>query len=446
MGIYTSQNIQNFGADAANRHRVSNFKTIFNANNEGVFDSINTWDGAIWDDPSNEPGNPDILPQAINANVTGLNGSFIGTSPDGIDPVNNLIPLGLNDTYANSRLILQSKEYFKYSASQSSFARVSGLFTPNQSATATLEIGIISNGNQQELVSQDSWNLDSLSSSVGNNPSRKQIDINNIQSLIIDHDGSVGRIRIGVVIDGQIIYVHQFNSSNAFGTTFLRSLTLPVRADLFNIGGQARARFGTFDNLDGIYLQCTAPFNAGNATGFVKEAAVMVEGDDKLILKPCAVTRLNDFQITTAATFTPILGVRPKTLFNQQRNKTTIFPLSIAICKSQGNPIEFALIKGGQIVTAQPWTDDGDANISYQVNRPLPTDTISGGVCIKNFGTSGGNKEINQPLNPETLRSISLSQIDTRVINQTQLILGARVPAGNATMEVMTINIGENYS
>jgi len=446
MGIYTSQNIQNFGSDSANRQRVSNFKTVFNSNNDGIFDGIHLWDGALWDDASNEPNNPVVLQRSINPRITGLNGSFIGQAPNGVDLSTNLYPLGISSTYSNARAIVQSRQYFKYSVAQSSFAKISGIFAPNQNGITVPAIVARSNGTQKSLVLQDQWNIDSFSSVVGTNPSGKQIDFNNVQSLIIDSDGAAGKIRIGFIVDGIIMYAHQFYTSNQSNEPFIRSLTLPIRAELSNIAGQAISRFGIFDDMDGVFLQCASSFDSGTASCALKESSVMVEGDDKKILNPCAISRETISAITTVIPFTPLLGIRPKELFNNTRNKVTIFPTYFSLSKTGGNPIEIALIVDGQIVGGSAWGDDGNPDISYQINRPPNTATISGGTCLQNFSFSGGNKEINIPLDFDVLKSISLSQIDQHVIEQTEFIIAARVPAGNATVEACILDIGENYS
>lgn len=80
------------------------------------------------------------------------------------------------------------------------------------------------------LVAQANWNLDPLD---GTGPSGITIDWSKTQIFTIDFEWlGVGRVRMGVVIDGMIIYTHQFNNANTLGEVYMSTPNLPIRYKL----------------------------------------------------------------------------------------------------------------------------------------------------------------------------------------------------------------------
>lgn len=89
-----------------------------------------------------------------------------------------------------------------------------------------------------EEVAQSSWNLDTLDGSGGDsNKSGYTLDISKSQILVIDLEWlGVGRVRIGFVIDGQPIYVHQFLHANVLDVVYMSTPNLPLRFEIENVG------------------------------------------------------------------------------------------------------------------------------------------------------------------------------------------------------------------
>jgi len=83
-------------------------------------------------------------------------------------------------------------------------------------------------------VAQTSWNLDTLD---GSGPSGAILDATKSQITITDFEWlGVGRVRIGFVIDGIPIYVHEFNYANILEGVYMSTPNLPLRYEIENDG------------------------------------------------------------------------------------------------------------------------------------------------------------------------------------------------------------------
>jgi hypothetical protein len=83
-------------------------------------------------------------------------------------------------------------------------------------------------------VAQSDWNMDKLD---GTGDSRRTLDMTKSNILIIDIEWlGVGRVRVGFVIDGLIIYVHQFLNANNITGVYMSTPNLPLRYEIENDG------------------------------------------------------------------------------------------------------------------------------------------------------------------------------------------------------------------
>lgn len=84
-------------------------------------------------------------------------------------------------------------------------------------------------------VEQANWNLDRLD---GTGPSRKVLDLNDTQILVVDFEWlGVGRVRFGFVIDGLIFYCHEaLHANNGLSTVYMSTATLPIRYEVEQLG------------------------------------------------------------------------------------------------------------------------------------------------------------------------------------------------------------------
>jgi hypothetical protein len=87
-------------------------------------------------------------------------------------------------------------------------------------------------------ASQSSWNIDTLD---GSGPSGFTLNINQTNLCFIDIEWlGVGRVRVGFVIEGKLIYCHQFVMNN-LPYPYIRSAYLPLRYEIQSSQNQAQS-------------------------------------------------------------------------------------------------------------------------------------------------------------------------------------------------------------
>jgi hypothetical protein len=83
---------------------------------------------------------------------------------------------------------------------------------------------------QETVVPQSAWNIDTLPS----------FDFSKANILITDLEWlGVGRVRMGFVIDGEIIYCHEFNHANNIDSVYMTSAILPLSYRIYNFSSIA---------------------------------------------------------------------------------------------------------------------------------------------------------------------------------------------------------------
>lgn len=100
------------------------------------------------------------------------------------------------------------------------------------------EVVIRKGGVDTEVVPRTQWNKDCLDGSMNEfNQSGITADFTKCHILLIDFQWlGVGRVRIGFVIDGKLIYVHEFNHANTTDEVYMYGAALPVRWEIKNTG------------------------------------------------------------------------------------------------------------------------------------------------------------------------------------------------------------------
>lgn len=213
----------------------------------------------------------------------------------------------------------------------------------------TPQFRILSNTlNGDQTVSQDSWNLDKLD---GTGPSGDTLDLTKTQIVIIDFQALyVGRVRVGFDIDGEILYVHEFNHANEVEIPYFQTANLPLR-----VGMETTATV-----TDSMRFICSAVASEGGVDesigfGFFTEATVTAG----------------------SGTDTHILSIQPDTTFNGITNRSMIELTSVELFVAGNNPIIWKLCIG-QDLTAPTITD---VNPTYSAVDKV-TGTLNGTPAI----------------------------------------------------------------
>lgn len=90
-----------------------------------------------------------------------------------------------------------------------------------------------------ETVAQAAWNIDKMN---GTGPSRKTVDWSKTQILVISYQALyVGRVVIGLDIDGVIYPVHQFLHANLSTYPYIQEASLPVHYSIRTSGASSAA-------------------------------------------------------------------------------------------------------------------------------------------------------------------------------------------------------------
>jgi len=158
-------------------------------------------------------------------------------------------------TASGDTVLRRTKQNFPYQPGKSMMALLSFVGAP-LSAGLVQEIGLFSDQNGimlrasgttlqfvvrsyatgsivENVVNQSEWNIDKLPS----------LDFSKAQILAVDLEWlGVGRVRIGFVIDGEIIYCHEFKHANVINSVYMTTAILPMSYRIHNASAQASGR------------------------------------------------------------------------------------------------------------------------------------------------------------------------------------------------------------
>lgn len=420
--------------DAFGALRVSEKTTVQDSQNVIDFDTRFFYNAVIYDDDIP----PVILAESSNASGAGVNGSFIGP----LDPDSRMVPIELDDGYADGQVVVQMKEYATYTPAKSQLFYATGIPSPNvnkpnQQVRFILRTSCdVSEGIQDIPINQADWNKDKLDGSGGiTNPSGITLETNNMQLLWVDAQMLyVGRLRCGFSIGGVKITVHDKCIANLQALPTLQNYNLPQRYEISKISGRAKSRIGLFDKFNGVFLEVEDDFLAGKAKIWMKCHAVQSEGGADL--GGVSATEFTVLNTSIGATLTPILSIRPESTFNGFQNNSLIFPLSFDAINTGQNDCILVLVQGADIVGGS-WVNPRDAsgpdNHTYKINETATS--MSGGHYITSVSLKGATGSNTQSVQQGIQRHrvpVLYSRIDDLTILQETLTVAA-INAGVAT-------------
>jgi hypothetical protein len=161
-------------------------------------------------------------------------------------------------TSAGSRALRQSRRYhpyipgttnlafvsFTFDAAQANLQQMVGLFDDSNGIFLrlngdTAEMVIRKAGVDNEVIPQSQWNVDKLD---GTGSSNIAVDWTKSQVFFCDYQWlGVGRVRVGLNINGQLYLCHSFNHANEITEPYMFQPSLPVRWEIKNTGTTAQA-------------------------------------------------------------------------------------------------------------------------------------------------------------------------------------------------------------
>lgn len=132
-----------------------------------------------------------------------------------------------------------------------------GLFFSQEGAAFNVVIRSSTSGSPvDDAVPQASWNLDVMD---GTGPSGVTLDVSKKQVFLIDYQWlGNGRIRFGIYIAGQIVYVHEFLRENVLTVPYMSTPNLPLRYEITSDGASP---------ISDLVHTCTSVMAEGGAEG-----------------------------------------------------------------------------------------------------------------------------------------------------------------------------------
>jgi hypothetical protein len=209
-------------------------------------------------------------------------------------------------------------------------------------------------------VNQSNWNLDTLD---GTGRSGVTLDTTKAQILVIDMEWlGVGSVRMGFVIDGQIIYCHAFHHANLIDSTYITTACLPLRLEIENTGATS---------INSTLKQICS--------------TVISEGGYEIRGRPRSIGTLpnNAINLPTAGTFHPVISIRLKA----NTPDCIVIPTSYSALGVDAGNYSYRLVRDATI-TGGTWVAMANSNIEYNITA----NSMSGGVALETGFFSSTNQ------------------------------------------------------
>lgn len=210
------------------------------------------------------------------------------------------------------------------------------------------------------VVASTAWDLATLSNDISIDTSKSQIFVFDMEWL------GVGSVRAGIVIDGAIIYLHQFNHANEASGIYMTTPNLPIRYELINDGTGGAAT-----------LECIC-------------SSVMSEGGAELVGNTIELTTVPTHVDANAADSTyAIIGYKLKSTHLDNIVKIA----SISIINEQSGAFRWSLLLNPTVAGTggDAFTYNDVTNTPIQVAYGDTLNTVTGGhPIIGDLVPSGG--------------------------------------------------------
>jgi len=184
-------------------------------------------------------------------------------------------------------------------------------------------------------ISQSSWNGDILN---GSGPSGYTLNAATSNILFIDIEWlGVGAVRVGFVINGQLITAHTFNNANSLTTVYMQTANLPIRYEIERAGTLTA---GTY-TLQQICSSC------------ISEGGYSPQGLEEMIGTGTVSAGVN---LATANTYYNIATIRIKT----GRPYAVIVPSGVDVLNISNGDFEWGLFVNATLTSTFSYSSFSD--------------------------------------------------------------------------------------
>lgn len=251
-------------------------------------------------------------------------------------------------------------------------------------------------------VTQADWNIDKMD---GTGASGITIDWSKTQIFCFDFEWlGVGRVRIGMVIDGMIVCVHEFLTGNILDKVYMSTPNLPLRYQMITTVNSP---------VSTIECICSTVISEGGQeqTGGLRYKS----------------TENTHIDAATNGTIYALVGIRLKTT----HIGASIDIVSVALLEDEaGNFYEWLLIFNPTVAGTFTYSDE--TNSCIQTATGATANTVTGGTIIQ--GGFGVSKDANTPILVPIKNAIRLgSAIDNTV---DEIVLCGRPLGGSADLDI----------
>lgn len=169
------------------------------------------------------------------------------------------VQLSTGGTASGALAVFQSRRYFNYQPGKSHavmltgilgankanvrsrigyFDDLNGVFFENDGSDYKVVVRTATSGSAVDTaVDQDDWNIDKMD---GTGRSGITLDFSKTQIFFIDMQWlGVGEVRFGVIVGGELYYIHKVDHANSIALPYMQTATLPVRYEIENTGTAA---------------------------------------------------------------------------------------------------------------------------------------------------------------------------------------------------------------
>jgi hypothetical protein len=332
--------------DAFGRLRVSNPLTIFDSKNimskNNLFDESTTAGGSVTY-TSNK--------STVNLNVTEAEGSKTIRQSKRVMSYQPGKSLLIFNTFVMNTLTANLKQKVGL------FDANNGIFFTADGTTLKIVRRTYTSGAAVDTeISQSSWNGDTLN---GSGASGFTLNAATSNILFIDIEWlGVGSVRVGFVINGQLITAHTFYNANSLTTVYMQTANLPIRYEIERTGTLAAATY----TLQQICSSC------------ISEGGYSPQGLEQMIGTGTVSAGVN---LSTANTYYNIATIRIKT----SRPYAVIVPSGVDVLNISNGDFEWGLFFNATPSSAFSYTSFSD-NIEYDLTTINLTSTgtrVAGG-------------------------------------------------------------------
>lgn len=281
------------------------------------------------------------------------------------------------------------------------FSRENGFYLEQDGTDVYIVKRTKVSGTVEELrVPQSEWNVDKLD---GMGPSDRVLDLTKAHIFFSEYEWlGVGSVRLGFVLDGYFIIVHQFNHANHIDSVYMTTATLPVRYEITNTG--------TTDVASTQKQICTTVISNG---GFFKPVRM------QSVIRP---------NTTVGTTYYPLISLR----MTEDRTDSVVIPDGVELSPNTGDNWEWALIKNATI-TGGSWELAGPKNnVEYNTSS---TALSAGETVISSFFSSTNQVLPTLTVKDERNWSLQLGRTNSDTPVSDVYTLAVRVLAGTGEIK-----------